>query len=67
MQHWDFTWDLDNDGIKLDDELDTDRLGWQSGDVFEFVIKDGKKKLVRIDQFELFVRGYNSSEDKSWH
>jgi hypothetical protein len=67
MQHWDFIWDLDNDGIKLDDELDTDRLGWQNGDVFEFVIKDGKKKLVRIDQFEPLVKGYNSSEDKSWH
>lgn len=34
MLHLDFNWDLSPNGIILDEELNTDRLGWQPGDIF---------------------------------
>ena len=34
MLHIDYSWDLHSDRIILDEELNTDRLGWQPGDIF---------------------------------
>jgi hypothetical protein len=54
----DYEWDLTSTGINLDEELNTDYLGWKLGDVFKLVNINGQKKLVKMDTLEQFVRGY---------
>jgi hypothetical protein len=49
---------LTNDGIILDEELNTDGLDWKEGDLFKFVDINGKRQLVKLDPVEKFVRGY---------
>ena len=58
MLHLDYSWDLDSRGILLDEELNTDRLGWQHGDLFKFVNVDGKRRLVKMDPLEAFIKGH---------
>jgi hypothetical protein len=58
MMHIDYEWDLTVDGINLDEELNTDRLGWKEGDIFRLVYVNGRRKLIKIDELEQFVRGY---------
>lgn len=58
MMHIDYEWDLTIDGINLDEELNTARLGWKEGDIFRLVSINGRRKLVKIDELEQFVRGY---------
>ena len=48
MFYFDYTWKLYPDGIVLDQELDTDKLGWKGGDVFKLVEEDGRMKLIKI-------------------
>ena len=58
MLHVDFTWDCSSKGIILDEEFNTDKLGWRGGDYFKLVNVDGKKMLVKIDNLEKFlIRG----------
>lgn len=57
MLHLDYNWDLDTNGIILDDELNTDRLGWRHGDIFEFVNINGKQILRRMDPVVAFSKG----------
>ena len=56
MKHYDYEWDLDSNGIKLDSELNTDTLGWRGGDLFEFVNVNGQQMLVKLDPLVKFVR-----------
>jgi hypothetical protein len=56
MLHLDYHWDLHPDKIILDEELNTDRLGWQAGDMFKFINVDGKQMLIKIDPLEKFIR-----------
>jgi hypothetical protein len=58
MLYLDYTWDLSPKGIKFDEELDIDKLGWKAGD--HFVIKNinGKAMLVKIEPLVAFVKGY---------
>jgi hypothetical protein len=58
MKHYDYEWDLEPNGIILDAELNTDKLGWKSGDCFKFVNIDGKQQLIKIDPLEKFTRGF---------
>jgi len=58
MMHIDYEWDLTVDGINLDEELNTARLGWKEGDIFRLVTVNGRRKLIKIDELEQFVRGY---------
>ena len=58
MLHFDYSWDLHPDRIILDEELNTDRLGWQGGDLFRFVNVNGTQMLVKLDPVEQFARGY---------
>jgi hypothetical protein len=59
MKYYDYNWDLSSDKIILDEELNTDKLGWKSGDLFKFVNINGQQQLVKVDPIEKFVRGYN--------
>jgi hypothetical protein len=58
MKHFDYDWDLNPWGILLDQELNTDKLGWKGGDLFEFVNIDGKQMLRKVDPVVAFTKGY---------
>ena len=58
----DYTWDLYPTGILLDQELNTDRLGWQHGDMFKFININGRQQLVKVDPVEAFAKGYKVNE-----
>lgn len=55
MKHYDYEWDLDSQRILLDSELNTDKLGWQHGDVFKFTNIDGRQMLVKLDPLVRFI------------
>jgi hypothetical protein len=58
MLYYDYTWDLSDDKIILDEELDVHEIGWREGDLFKLVDIDGKRQLVKLDPIEKFIRGY---------
>lgn len=56
MLYLDYNWDLDPSGIKFDDELSIEKLGWDHGDYFKIVYADdGKKYLMKVDKLEKFL------------
>lgn len=55
MKYYDYNWDLDSNGITLDEELDFDRLGWKGGDYFKLINVNGQPKLVKVDVTEKFL------------
>ena len=59
MKYLDFDWEMDAMGIRLDTDLDVQKLGWKEGDHFKLIKVDGNLQLVKIDPLEKFVRGYN--------
>ena len=60
MIHYDYTWDLYPNYIKLDEELPVHNLGWKDGDIFKFVEVDGVRLIKKVDPVEKFVRGYSN-------
>lgn len=58
MIYVDYTWDLKEDGIVLDEEINIDRLGWKAGDCFKIINKNGQAMLVKMDPVEQFTKGY---------
>jgi hypothetical protein len=58
MLHFDYDWDLHPWGIRLDRELNIDKLGWRSGDLFEVVNVDGQAMLRKVDPVVAFTRGH---------
>jgi hypothetical protein len=58
MLHFDYSWDLNPNRILLDEELNTDKLGYKHGDLFRFTNVNGRQMLVKVDPLEAFVRGY---------
>ena len=64
MLHFDYSWDLRPDRILLDEELNTDKLGWRAGDVFKFVNVNGQQMLVKLDPVEQFAKGYKVNTDE---
>jgi len=65
MLHIDYEWDLREDGILLDEELKTASLGWEDGDVFKLVTVNGRRKLVKMEEVEAFVRGHKVNGQSS--
>jgi hypothetical protein len=63
MLHLDYSWDLSPDRILLDEELNTDKLGWRAGDMFKFINVNGRQMLVKLDPVEQFVKGYKVNEN----
>ncbi len=57
MRYYDYEWDLYQQSIVFDRELDMNNLGWQAGDVFKLIVVEGCTKLVKIDPLEKFTRG----------
>lgn len=58
MKYLDYDWDLRSDRIVLDQELNTDKLGWRAGDHFELKNIDGQVQLIKVDPIVKFVKGY---------
>ena len=58
MLHFDYEWDLHPDRIILDEELNTDKLGWKGGDMFKFINVNGQQMLVKVDPVVAFSQGY---------
>jgi hypothetical protein len=58
MLHLDYQWDLHPWGIKFDEELNIDKLGWRAGDLFEIVNVNGQAMLRKADPVVAFARGY---------
>lgn len=56
MLYVDYSWDLNPNGIILDEELDIDKLGWKGGDYFKLVNVNGRAMLVKVDDLERFIR-----------
>ena len=56
--YYDYIWDLNPDQLILDRELNTEKLGWQTGDVFVLVEGSNKQKYLRkMSVLERFTRG----------
>lgn len=60
MLYVDYNWDLDPNGIILDEELNIDKLGWKAGDHFELINVNGRVQLVKVDPVVRFARGYDA-------
>ena len=48
MIYVDYTWDLKENGIVLDEEINIDRLGWRAGDCFKITNVNGKAMLLSL-------------------
>jgi len=60
MIHFDYTWDLFPNYLKLDADLPIEHLGWKQGDLFRFEEVDGIRLLKKVDPIEKFTRGYSN-------
>ena len=59
LKYYDYDWELYPNYLKLDNELNTNALGWKEGDVFKLVITEcGTRLLKKIEPIEKFTRGY---------
>jgi hypothetical protein len=58
MLYVEYTWDLNPWGIKFDEELNIDALGWKGGDLFEIVNVNGQAMLRKVDPVVAFTKGY---------
>jgi hypothetical protein len=58
MKHYDYEWDLRNDCIIFDRELDIDALGWKGGDCFKIVNRNGQAMLLKLEAVEQFTKGH---------
>ena len=56
MLYIDYSWDLSPSGIRLDQELDIDKLGWKGGDYFKLVNVNGQAMLVKEDALIKFIK-----------
>ena len=52
----DFDWEMDAMGIRLDTDLDVEKLGWKENDYFKLIRVDDKLQLVKVDEVEKFIR-----------
>jgi hypothetical protein len=53
----DFNWEMDAMGIRLDTDLDVEKLGWKENDYFKLIKVNDKLELVKVDEIEKFIRG----------
>ena len=55
MLYFDYNWNLGPGYIVPDDELNTDKLGWQAGDLWEMIEVNGKLRLHKVDPLVKFI------------
>ncbi|NBP58417.1 hypothetical protein EBU71_18165 [bacterium] len=56
MLYVDYQWDCSPNGIILDEEFNSDKLGWKGGDYFQLVNIDGKQILRKVDPLVKFLK-----------
>jgi hypothetical protein len=56
MFYLDYKWDLSEQGIVLDEEIDITKLGWQEGDYFVIKEINGQTMLVKVDPLVKFLK-----------
>jgi hypothetical protein len=49
------SWIYSAEGIILDSEFNSDRLGWKHGDYFKFINVNGKQILIKVEELESFL------------
>jgi len=54
----DFDWEMDAMGIRLDTDLDVQKLGWKENDYFKLIKVDDRLQLVKVDEVEKFLRKF---------
>jgi anaerobic selenocysteine-containing dehydrogenase len=62
MLYVDYSWDLEPNRIVLDQELDIDKLGWNSGDYFQVTNVNGRAMFVKIDPLIKFLKDGEKNE-----
>ena len=55
MLYVDYTWDCSPEGIKLDEEFNSDKLGWKGGDYFQLININGRQILRKVGDLEKFI------------
>ena len=56
MLYFDYNWDLSQEGIKFDEELNLDKLGWKGGDYFKLINVNGQAMLIKVDALVKFIK-----------
>ena len=56
MHYLGYDFFLTEEGIKLDEELNLDKLGWSGGDYFVLVNVNGRAMIKRIDPLVKFLK-----------
>ena len=62
MLYIDYSWDCSEQGIKLDEEFDADKLGWKGGDYFRLTNVNGQAMLVKVDPLVKFIKDGERNE-----
>ena len=60
MKYYDYDWNLSSERIVLDEKLNIDKLGWESGDCFVVQNIDGRAMLTKVDPLVQFVKYGNN-------
>jgi len=55
MLYVDYTWDCSSNGIVLDEEFNSDKLGWKGGDYFQLINVNGRQILRKVDNLHQFI------------
>jgi len=55
MLYIDYTWDCGPNGIILDEEFNSDQLGWKGGDYFQLINVNGRQILRKVGDLEKFI------------
>jgi hypothetical protein len=56
MLYIDYSWDCSESGIILDEEFNSDKLGWKGGDYFQLININGRQILRRMDPLIKFIK-----------
>ena len=62
MLYVDYSWDLSENRIILDEELNIDKLGWRNGDYFQVKNVNGRAQLVKVDPLIKFLKDGDQRE-----
>jgi len=55
MLYIDYNWDCSPNGIILDEEFNSDKLGWKGGDYFKLININGRQYLRKVTDIEKFI------------
>jgi len=56
MIYIDYNWDVSPNGIILDEEFNSDALGWKGGDYFQLINVNGRQILRKVDPLVKFIK-----------